>query len=68
VAVGGVSTGVLGPESTKLQRITVIDDRALVSTAVGGLFQTPGSGTYELVKSIVSSNQPVDCNFAGCEP
>ena len=67
-AAGGVATGYLGVASTKLTKSSVVHNSASGGGAIGGLYRVDGNGAYELTKSDVDRNTPVDCNFAGCQP
>ena len=68
VAVGGIITGYFNVASTSLSKSSVLNNSAFGGTAIGGLYQVLGNGTYELDKSQVENNQPVNCNFPGCTP
>src|SRR5688572_10782426 len=62
-AVGGIGTGFFGASRTKLTRSRVTANTAKAISATGGLYQIAGNGDYELERTTVSTNPPVNCNF-----
>lgn len=62
-AVGGIGTGFFGASRTKLTRSRVTANTAKASSASGGLYQIAGNGDYELERTTVNTNTPVNCNF-----
>jgi hypothetical protein len=62
-AVGGIGSGFFGASRTKLVRSRVTANAAKASAATGGLHQIVGNSDYELERTTVSANTPVNCNF-----